>query len=200
MRGLPASELQVLAGNPLGTATGRHDAENFHADVTRRYDDGHQVTQRPEAQVQHTEDSPAAFDARLQRSARRFMKNNSPSRRVRRHIVPCPGEIVPAQQRVLRDRALRPTPDDFVELPRRNASAGPLGPHVGGADGRARRDIADRHDAVEGHVPDILLAGLNLFRRAERFLDRANPAHQILRAPPAPSNLADPDRAASATR
>src|SRR5712671_3774329 len=77
-----------------------------------------------------------------------------------------PIKIVPGDQLVFREGPFGDASDDLAELPRRDAGAGPLGPDVVGADDRADRDRANRHDAVVRHVADVLLTRLNLLRRA----------------------------------
>src|SRR5438874_358685 len=89
-------------------------------------------------------------------------------------------EIVPCDQPVFGNGACRDAADDLAEVARRDSGAGPLRPHIVRTDGGAGRDVADRNDAVERHVADILLARLNLFDRAARLLDRADAAHERL--------------------
>src|SRR5712691_449614 len=88
-------------------------------------------------------------------------------------------EIVPCDQPVLLDGAHRGPADHLVKLPRGDARSGALGPHVSGVDRGPRGDVANRHDAVQRHVADILLAGLDHLGRAACLFDGANSADEI---------------------
>src|SRR4051812_36278789 len=89
-------------------------------------------------------------------------------------------EVVPRNQRVLLDRTLGDAAHDLRQLARRNARARPLHPDVVGGDGPAGGNLPERHDAVQRHVPHVLLTRLNLLRRAARLLDGADAADGFL--------------------
>ena len=78
------------------------------------------------------------------------------------------GQIFPANQLIFRNRALRGPADHILQLSSGNARAGTLDPDIFLRDFRAGGDVANRHDAMERHVADVLLARLNLLRGAER--------------------------------
>src|SRR5215470_6753253 len=87
-------------------------------------------------------------------------------------------EIVPADQPVLRDRSPCDTPEHVAHARGRNAGAGSLRPDVLCGNWPPRRDVADRHHAVQRHVPHVLLARLNLLGCTQRLLDRADVLHE----------------------
>src|SRR5438105_3357386 len=100
----------------------------------------------------------------LPASSRRFLPGRpfDPPRAVMTPRTFTLRDVFPLDQLISRDRARSSLPDHVLQLPRGNSCAGTLHPHVVLADRRARGDVANRHDAVERHVANVLLAGLNL--------------------------------------